>query len=278
MLRLAVLLLLLLLSALPPGEAAPLLQLSDAIIDQGRALRVTVRGTLPDGTEVRFAGRRWPLYGAGGLHLTYVAADARTAAGAYALSVVAQDRVLARRTVRVRWVAWRQRRLSLDPDKAALFTPEMVAEEQRKVAAALQVLEPRQRWEGAFLLPVDAPVSSPYGVQSVYNGTVRGFHRGTDFAAPEGTPVRAANHGIVRLAEPLPLSGDAVFVDHGLGVLTGYFHMSRILVTPGQRVRRGDLVGRVGSTGVTTGAHLHWALRINGLYVDPLPWSAEGAP
>jgi len=271
-------LLFLLLVALGRTEAAPLLQVSDTVIDQGRALRVTVRGALPGRATVRFAGRRWPLYGGGSLHLTYVAADARTSPGLYTLAVVARNRVVLRQTVRVRPVAWRQRRLTLDPDTAALLTPEMVAEEQRKIAAALRVLEPQQRWEGAFLLPVDAPVSSPYGVQSVYNGTVRGFHRGTDFAAPEGTPVRAANHGIVRLAEPLPLSGNAVFVDHGLGVLSGYFHMSEVLVRPGRPVRRGEVLGRVGSTGVATGAHLHWGLRINGLYVDPLPWALDGAP
>jgi len=239
---------------------------------------VTVRGTVPATAVVWFAGRTWPLYGAGSSHLTYVGADARTTPGTYALSVAAGERVLVRRTVTVRRVAFRQRRLRLDPDKEALFTPEMVAEEQRKVAAALRALESQQLWEGLFLLPVDAPLSSPYGLQSVYNGTVRGFHRGTDFAAAEGTPVRAANHGIVRLAEFLPLSGNAVFVDHGLGVLTGYFHMSELVVQPRQRVRKGDVLGRVGSTGVATGAHLHWGLRINGLYVDPMPWASEGAP
>jgi len=260
------------------GGAAPALQVSNAVIRQGAALRVTVRGATPAGAVVRFAGRTWPLYGEGALRLTYVGADARTTPGTYSLSVVAGGRVLLRRTVTVKRVAFPQRRLRLDPEKEALLTPELVAAEQRKVNAALRVLEPRQLWDGLFLLPVAAPVSSPYGLLSVYNGTVRGFHRGTDFAAPEGAPVRAANHGIVRLAEPLPLSGNAVFVDHGLGVLTGYFHMSALDVRAGGRVRKGDVLGSVGSTGVATGAHLHWGLRINGLYVDPMPWTSTGAP
>jgi murein DD-endopeptidase MepM/ murein hydrolase activator NlpD len=84
--------------------------------------------------------------------------------------------------------------------------------------------------------------------------------------------VRAANHGVVRLAEGIPLSGNAVLIDHGLGVFTTYMHMSRIAVRRGQRVKKGDLVGAVGSTGVATGPHLHWGLRVNGLYVDPLRW------
>lgn len=262
----------------PPTTGAPALEVSESAIRQGEALAVTVRGAGGDAV-VRFAGRTWPLYRTGDVRRTVIGADARTTPGAHTLAVVSGGRVLARRTVTVTKVAFRQRRLRLDPDKEALFSPEMVAEEQRKVSRAMRVLAPEPMWEGVFITPaVAAPISSPYGVLSVYNGTVRGFHRGTDFAAPEGTPVRAANHGIVRMADALPLSGNAVFVDHGLGVLTGYFHMSALAVKTGQRVRKGDLIGRVGSTGVATGAHLHWGMRVNGIYVDPIPWTQEGAP
>src|SRR5207247_2873809 len=96
---------------------------------------------------------------------------------------------------------------------------------------------------------------------------------GADIAAAEGEIVRAANSGIVRLAEPLPLSGDTVIVDHGMGILTFYMHMSAIDVTPGEIVQRGAVVGRVGSTGLATGPHLHWGVRVNGVYVDPLLWT-----
>ncbi|MGH2349374.1 MAG: M23 family metallopeptidase [bacterium] len=127
-------------------------------------------------------------------------------------------------------------------------------------------------------------MTSPYGVVSVYchadcagsqrrQGQIRGFHRGVDLAAAAGTPVAAANDGIVRLAETLPLSGKAVLLDHGMGIVTSYLHQSAILVRPGQRVRRGEIIGRVGSTGLSTGPHLHWGLRINGVHVDPMPWT-----
>lgn len=258
-----------------PAISQPVLDLSDTSIHQGEALGVTVRGASPD-ARVRFAGRSWPLYRDGDLRRTYVGADARTKPGTYAVTVEAGGRVLAKQTVIVKKVAFAERRLRVPPES---FAPEKVAEERRKVNAALQVLAAQQLWDGPFILPaVAAPVSSPYGVLSIYNGTVRGFHRGTDFAAPTGTPVRAANRGIVRLADTLPLSGNAVLVDHGLGVITSYLHMSALKVQPGQRVEKGDLVGLVGSTGVATGPHLHWALRINGLYVDPLRWTTAGAP
>jgi len=80
---------------------------------------------------------------------------------------------------------------------------------------------------------------------------------------------------IVRLAELLPVSGNAIFIDHGLGIVTSYLHLSGVHVRTGQRVRRGTMVGAVGSTGLATGPHLHWALRTNGLLVDPLPWAEE---
>jgi murein DD-endopeptidase MepM/ murein hydrolase activator NlpD len=122
-------------------------------------------------------------------------------------------------------------------------------------------------------MPVDGPVSSPYGVLSIHQGQVLGFHGGVDFASPAGTPVVAPADGIVRLAESLPLSGNAVLMDHGLGVVSSYLHLSEIAVRAGQRIIKGELVGRVGSTGLATGPHLHWGLRVNGVRVDPLPWT-----
>ncbi|OLD42398.1 MAG: hypothetical protein AUI83_19370 [Armatimonadetes bacterium 13_1_40CM_3_65_7] len=137
----------------------------------------------------------------------------------------------------------------------------------------MRVLEPAQLWSASFQIPLTGRISSPYGVISIYQGASHGWHHGVDIAAPEGEIVRAANSGIVRLAEPLPLSGDTVIVDHGMGILTFYMHMSAIDVTPGEIVQRGAVVGRVGSTGLATGPHLHWGVRVNGVYVDPLLWT-----
>ena len=259
-----------------PASPAPALELSATTVKQGGALEVTVRGALAGTPRVKFAGRTWPMFRAGDVWRTYVGTDATTKSGRYSLSVEAGGRVIATRAITVGRVTFAIRRLRVPPDS---FAPEKVAEERRKVGAALQVLAPQQLWDGAFILPtVAAPVSSPYGVLSIYNGIIRGFHRGTDFAAPVGTPVKAANHGIVRLADYLPLSGNAVLLDHGLGVITLYLHMSALNVEPGARLQKGDVLGYVGGTGVATGPHLHWGLRINGTYVDPLPWTINGAP
>ncbi len=262
------------------GGAA--VEISNTVIPQGGAFSVTVTGIPPGmAIRIRFAGRAWPVYRTATRWRTYLGTDAETRPGSYAVVVEATGhtpRLVARRPITVTRVAFSRRRLTLDPDREALFDPKLVAEEAWKVRAALRVLSPEQLWAGTFLRPVRAPVSSPYGVLSIYNGTVRGYHRGTDFAAPAGTPVLAANAGIVRLAGPLPLSGNAVLIDHGLGVVTSYLHLSTITVQRGARVRKGDLIGRVGSTGIATGPNLHWGLRTNGVSVNPLPWALPGAP
>jgi murein DD-endopeptidase MepM/ murein hydrolase activator NlpD len=228
---------------------------------------------------IRFAGRAWPAYPAGTDWRTLIAVDATTKPGRYALSVIVYNadgrRVPVARTVHVTQVAFPKRRLTFSPDRQALLTPEKAAYERRRVTAALSVLHPAQLWNGMFIRPVDAKVSSPYGVLSIYQGVVRGFHGGTDFAADEGVPVRAVAAGIVRLAEMLPLSGNAVLVDHGLGVVTSYLHLSEIQTRAGRRVAKGEVVGKVGMTGLATGPHLHLGLRANGVRVDPLPWLAR---
>ncbi|MDQ7857418.1 MAG: M23 family metallopeptidase [Armatimonadota bacterium] len=266
-----------------PAQAAPAsirITIPRDVVAQGEALDVTV--VIHGGAEraqLRFAGRTFRLYPAGrGVWRTIVGTDPITAPGAHAIVVEAASPqgawVSGRVPVRVRKVTFPTRRLAFDPERRALLRPEVAARERERVNAALRVLHPSPLWDGPFARPVEAPVSSPYGVLSIYHGQVRGFHTGTDFAAPEGTPVYAAAAGIVRLAEELPLSGRAVLVDHGLGIITSYLHLSSITAQVGQRVRRGDLVGHVGSTGLATGPHLHWGMRANGVRVDPMPWIA----
>jgi murein DD-endopeptidase MepM/ murein hydrolase activator NlpD len=257
------------------------LRVSAATIPQGGTVEVRVlSASTVQQVTVRFAGRTWRVYAAG-QHAwrTIVGTDPRTTPGRHAViaEVTGRDgvRVSAKQEISVTRVAFATRRLTFDPDRRPLLSPEAAAEERRRVTAALRVLHPEQLWTRPLAVPVDGPVSSPYGVLSVYHGQVRGFHGGVDIAAAEGTPVRAAADGIVRLAEALPLSGNAVLVDHGLGVVTSYLHMSAINVRTRQRVSRGDLLGQVGSTGLATGPHLHWGLRVNGVRVDPMHWTAQ---
>jgi murein DD-endopeptidase MepM/ murein hydrolase activator NlpD len=128
---------------------------------------------------------------------------------------------------------------------------------------------PQPLWSGDFRAPVTAPATSSFGMRRTYNGKLASVHKGMDFRAATGTPVRAGNTGIVVLARPLYYEGNCVVIDHGLGLFTVSMHLSRIDVKEGQRVRIGQPIGLSGATGRVTGPHLHWAVRWQDAYLDP---------
>ena len=125
-------------------------------------------------------------------------------------------------------------------------------------------------WNGIFQLPVNSHVTSPFGNKRMFNGQLKSFHNGVDFRAPIGKPIYATNSGIVRLAKNLFFSGNIVIIDHGTGIFTNYAHLSRIDVSPNQRIEKGQRIGLSGKTGRVNGPHLHWGIKVNGTYVDPL--------
>jgi murein DD-endopeptidase MepM/ murein hydrolase activator NlpD len=121
-----------------------------------------------------------------------------------------------------------------------------------------------------FIAPVPHAANSAFGTRSIFNGEPRNAHSGADFLSPAGTPIKAPARGRVVLAKDLYFSGGSVMVDHGLGIVSLFAHLSAISAKPGEDVEAGRVVGRVGATGRVTGAHLHWTLRVNGARVDPL--------
>jgi len=126
------------------------------------------------------------------------------------------------------------------------------------------------------LWPISAPVSSPFGWRANPMGGGGGeFHSGIDLQSPTGTPIRAAGGGTVTLSGWQGGYGQVVIINHGNGISTLYAHNSANLVYVGQRVERGDIIARVGTTGRTTGAHVHYEVRINGTAVDPRPYMME---
>ncbi|MBB5375462.1 murein DD-endopeptidase MepM/ murein hydrolase activator NlpD [Deinococcus metalli] len=118
-----------------------------------------------------------------------------------------------------------------------------------------------------------APVSSSFGQPRTYTaGGPVAYHFGADYPAPTGTPVLAVNDGTVVFAARVPVRGNLVIIDHGVGVSSLYFHQSKLLVTAGQRVTRGQPVGEVGATGLADGAHLHLEIRVRGEGTNPTGW------
>jgi murein DD-endopeptidase MepM/ murein hydrolase activator NlpD len=124
-------------------------------------------------------------------------------------------------------------------------------------------------WRENFLRPRTSRVTSVFGTGRVFNGAVTSRHLGVDYAGAVGEPVLAANRGVVAIVDSFFLAGNVVYIDHGAGLVTGYFHLSKHLVSVGDTVNRGQTIGEVGKTGRVTGPHLHWSARYGTITVNP---------
>jgi hypothetical protein len=126
-----------------------------------------------------------------------------------------------------------------------------------------------QLWTGPFERPRQSKVTSRFGTGRVFNGRVSSSHLGIDYRGATGDPIYAANRGVVALVDSFFLAGNVVYIDHGDGIVTGYFHMSLPKVAIGDTVERGQEIGLVGATGRVTASHLHWSARFGALTIDP---------
>jgi murein DD-endopeptidase MepM/ murein hydrolase activator NlpD len=125
-------------------------------------------------------------------------------------------------------------------------------------------------WTTPFIRPVPQRANSAFGTRSIFNGQPRSPHGGADFPSPAGAPVKAPGAGRVVLADNLYYTGATVVIDHGLGLVSLFAHLSKINVRTGDSVDAGTMLGLVGATGRVTGPHLHWTVRAAGARVDPL--------
>jgi murein DD-endopeptidase MepM/ murein hydrolase activator NlpD len=126
------------------------------------------------------------------------------------------------------------------------------------------------RWTEPFILPRDSRITSSYGTGREFNGKVISHHLGTDFAGQLGDPVRAVNRGKVLLVADFYLAGRVLYLDHGEGIVSAYFHLSATKVKAGDLVERGQVIGKVGRSGRVTGPHLHFVMRYGGTTIDPM--------
>ncbi len=209
-----------------------------------------------------------------------------TASGTHTLTVEASSDLILKQRIAIEALQYPEQALTVEPKYVQ--PPESVLSQIRrdraKVKPLLKLKTPMQDLFGGqknvvlplpLFRPVKGIVTSPYGVHRVFNNQPKGSHMGLDLRGATGTPIHACADGRVVLAEELYYAGNAVYVDHGLGVITAYMHMSAFSVKEGDMVKAGDELGKVGMTGRVTGPHLHLSVYVFGTSVDPLPLLSE---
>ncbi|MBU1659388.1 M23 family metallopeptidase [bacterium] len=143
-------------------------------------------------------------------------------------------------------------------------------EEQKEAMRIYNTTSEKSYISSEFIVPLDSKITSGFGKARIYNDTLKGYHSGTDFRAEVGIPIKASNDGVVVLAKERFYSGGSVILDHGHGIYTCYFHMSKFNVQKGDKVHKTQIIGLSGDSGRVTGPHLHFSARVSGVQVDPL--------
>ena len=247
---------------------------------QGDTLVVLVHAPGTATVTVRFNGAPVSMFSAGeGMWRALRGTDPDTPPGTYPVAVTirpaAGSAVTVRRTVTLGPTRFAERHLTLSTGTVSLITPKNLATEAQALNTALGRWTPRALWHGPFALPVTGIIDSPYGYMGYYNGVREWWHQGVDFPMPAGSPVAAPADGIVALAQPLPLGGHTVIIDHGQGVFTEFLHLSAFAVHAGEHVVQGQTIAQIGATGLVTGPSLHWGLFAGGHWVNPLFWTTS---
>ena len=259
-------------------------QVSPSIV-QGRTGHIYVETTRPLAVSATWIGQPVifsPIHPDGLRQFALLPVDALQDPGTYDLvlsyTTARGAQVTRNWQIQIEAGDYESQQIVVSDDKAAEMTPDAINAEREKVVTAWSQISPVLQWQGTFLRPIDPqyPTTSPFGTRRAYSvADIGNFHAGQDFGAPEGVLVTAPAAGTVVLAERVTVRGNAVILDHGRGIFTGYWHLSEIKVQVGQQVAAGDVIGIVGNTGLSTGAHLHWEMRVDGVAVDPTQFLDE---
>lgn len=167
---------------------------------------------------------------------------------------------------------YRSEKLRVNPSKVSPPKKyiKRIIRESREIGKLYKKVIPNRYWDFPIQLPVDDVVTSPFGTKRLYNGKMRGFHKGVDLRAAVGTPIKAPLQGKVVMSKDLYFTGNTVILDHGYQFVTIYAHMSQLQVKKGDVVEKGEVLGLAGATGRVSGPHLHWGAVLSGEKINPL--------
>ncbi len=258
-------------AARPPASLLDIVALSPASPVQGATVQVALDAGHAD-ASLGWMSRRLPLTCSDGRWHALVGLASIATTGAQPLTIQIGDaRADAQLTVTPG--SFPSAVIEVPDDLLGLLDPDLARQEGEFFRAVVGTVNGPPRWRGPFRLPVDGRRTSPFGERRTLEpGSVATVHEGLDLAAPLGTPVHAPNAGVVAWAGPLTIRGNVVVIDHGFGVFSALLHLDRLDVVVGDEIARSQVIGAVGSTGRSTGPHLHWEVLVLGAAVDPDQW------
>ncbi len=251
------------------AAAAQVFEVAPAHVHNGETLKLTAHGTA---RRARLNGRTVELFPQdGGSAFGLMPIPVLEKPGVYTLEFLNESgAVLESRSIRVENAHYPAQNIVIAKAIAGLKPS---PGEQATVSAFRTSVSPVRYWKEPFDPPVPGCLTSLFGVQRLHNGKPTGdFHAGVDQRGAAGTPIHPIAAGVVKIVEKWNLRGGTVAVDHGQGVESIYLHMSGFVAKEGQHVGVNDVLGYIGSTGRSTGPHVHWTLYVNGVPVNPGQW------
>ncbi|QKF92359.1 M23 family metallopeptidase [Campylobacter sp. CCUG 57310] len=167
---------------------------------------------------------------------------------------------------------YKKEKISVEPSKV---TPpkdvlERIEKERKEASKIYATYSKGLKFNSEFISPMSSVITSEFGTARVFNDLVKSYHSGTDFRAAIGTPVVSSNDGIVVIAKDRYYAGGSVVIDHGEGIYTQYYHLSRIDVKLGAKIKKGEIIGLSGASGRVSGPHLHFGVIVNSVQVNPI--------
>lgn len=257
----------------PPPEAI----LSATSASQSSAILVSVVGDITSGS-ITFIDRQYRLAEGSQSMYAFIGVGADDPVGTFPVKIdftlKGGSKGTISQPITVTPTKWPSDSVEVPPSLVPLLDPAVQDAETAQLGQFYGGFTPLKMWTAPWQKPVAGPVTTQFGEERSYNGgPVSGHHSGTDLGADAGTPVLATNSGRVVMARQLRVHGNMVVIDHGGGLYSGYAHLSAFAVAEGQVVNAGDIIGYVGSTGLSTGAHLHWEMSVGGVLVDPMKFT-----
>lgn len=256
--------------------AEPVMKITPVNIIQGQHTTIEVEDEKEDKIfTLEFNKKQYKLFKKDKKNLLYLGFPADLKKGKYELVLKENEKLITTKNINIIEKKVGSQNISYYKPKLSKAEENKIKEEDALVEEAKYTFSEVNYWNGSFIYPVKDPITGIYGIKRYLNGKYNNYHTGIDFASEYGEKIKATNNGKIVLAKYFSKynsNGNLIYIDHGLGVGSVYLHLSKILVKEGDIVKKGQVIGLVGSSGRSTGPHLHWGVYLNGQNTDGTSW------